>query len=399
MPLRPPADFAPPQPEPVAPGEAELRALWRRHEAERRRRERSREWGRVQEGVRRDPAGELRPAAHRPALPDYLGEPGALGSHSRAALRSLPREGRVFATGVDTWSPCWYAEPGSPLARALRALASQASQRAWMLPEPIIGHRVGWFPEPGLVFVEGRAGGGALRTAAQLPAVLADLSAALGDLGIPLATVTCAGLRRLDLAADLRTDSAVEGRALLECASLASAGTDRICSYRAERGVQSVLVNSRAGRTLARLYDKGLESGLAPPGLWLRLEAQWRLPRGERLHPYRLDPAELRERFARRFAALHQAAGGHRLGAGAAIAERLGTAIERGQIAPSRARSLAGYLLLSAAGLPQGASRTASELDRECRQLGLSLSLLDVPQRDIDLAAVIEECLAPTLWR
>jgi hypothetical protein len=381
------------------PGEEELRALWRRHEAERRRRERAREWGRVQEGVRRDPGGELRPAAHGPIPPDYLGEPAALGPHSRSALRPLPREGRVFATGVDTWSPCWYAEPGSPLARALRGLASQASQRAWLLPDPIAGHRVGWFPEPRLVFAEGRVGGGALRAAAQLPAVLADLSTALGDLGIPLAAAPCAGLRRLDLAADLRVDSPAEGRALLECASLASAGTDRICSYRAERGVQSVLVKSRAGRTLARFYDKGAESGFAAPGLWLRLEAQWRFPRGERPRPEGLDPAELRERFARRFAALHQAAGGHRLGAAAAIAERLGVAIERGQLAPSRARSLAGYLLLGAAGLPQGAPRTAAELDRECRQLGLSFSLLDAPRRDIDLATVIEECAAPRVWR
>jgi hypothetical protein len=353
----------------------------------------------VQRNLRRAPDGELVPSASaRPSRADPR-EPAALGPHSRAALRPLPREGRVFATGVDTWSPCWYAEPGSPLARALRALASQASQRAWLLPEPIAGHRVGWFPEPRLVFAEGRAGAGALRVAGELPSVLTDLSAALADLGIPLAATPCDGLRRLDLAADLRVDSPAEGRALLECAGLASAGSDRICAYRAERGVQSVLVKSRAGRTLARLYDKGVESGLAPPGLWLRLEAQWRFPRGERPQPARLDPAELRERFARRFAALHQAAGGHRLGAAAAIAERLGVAIERGQLVPARARSLAGYLLLGAAGLPQGAPRTASELDRDCRQLGLSLSLLDAPTRDVDLAAAIEECTAPALWR
>ncbi len=34
-------------------------------------------------------------------------------------MRPAPAEGRVLAAGIDTWSPCWYAPPGSPLARAL----------------------------------------------------------------------------------------------------------------------------------------------------------------------------------------------------------------------------------------------------------------------------------------
>ncbi|HWO16366.1 MAG TPA: hypothetical protein VNM89_06600 [Solirubrobacterales bacterium] len=399
MPLRPPRDFAPPTQPRASPGEAELRALWRRHEAERRRREREREWGRVQEDARRERGGELVPSAAARSLPPYLEETEAIGPRARAALRPVPRNGRVLATGVDTWSPCWYAEPGLPLARAMRALASEQARRAWMLPDPVLGHRVGWFPDAGLVFAEGRAGAEALVAAAELPAALERLGAALADLGIPIAAPACAGLRRLDIAADLRTDSAVEGRALLECVGVVSPGAEVLCAYRAERGVQSVLMKSRAGRTLARLYDKGAQSGRAPPGRWLRLEAQWRFPRQARPALEQVDSAVLRERFARRFASLWQAAGGFRLGGAEAIVESLAAAVEAGQLAPSRARTLAGYLLLGAAGIPQGARRTTCELERECRQLGLSASLLDAPERRVDVATVLDECLAPALWR
>jgi len=396
--LQPPADFAPPLPERASPGQTELRALWRRQEAGRRERERAREWRAVQETVRRDRGGELRAGEGRGAPPAYLRESGALGPHSRAALRPVPRRGRVLAAGVDTWSPCWYAEPGSPLARSLRALAIHQAARAWLLPEPVAGHRVGWFPDHGLVFAEGRPGGEALSAAAELPAAHKRLCSALADLGIPLAGVPGAGLRRLDVAADLGTDTAVEGLALLECVGAASPGAGVICAYRAGRRVESVLLKSRAGRTLARLYDKGAQSGGAPPGRWLRLEAQWRFPRRARPPLAGLDPAALRRRFARRFEPLHQAAGGFRLGAVEALAEPIAAAVDSGRLAPSRARSLAGYLLLSAAGTPQGASRTAYELERECRQLGLTASLLETPQRRVDVATVIEECMAPEVW-
>lgn len=396
MALRPPDDFRPPQPRSRSPSERELRALWERQEAARRERQRAAEWRCALEDLRRGGEGRLHPAAGAGDPPASLRD-GAFGPDARAALRPVPREGRVRAAGVDTWSPCWYAEPGSPLARALEALASEQTRRARLLPEPVAGHRIGWFPEPRLVFAEGRAGE-RLLTAEELPAALRHLCRALADLGIPLAAAPCAGLRRLDLAADLRTDSGAEGLALLECLAAASLGAGKVCSYRGERRAQSVLIKSRAGRTLARVYDKGAQSRSAPPGRWLRFEAQWRFPRGERPSPEQLDGALLRERFARRFAPLWQAAGGFRLGGTGAVGERVGEAVRSGQLLPSRARSLAGYLVLAAAGVPQGASRTAYELERECRQLGLSLSLLGASNR-VDVATVLDECLASEVWR
>jgi hypothetical protein len=131
-----------------------------------------------------------------------------------------------------------------------------------------------------------------------------------------------------------------------------------LLAYRGERCIEGVALNSRAGRTLARIYDKGAQTGAAPPGRWLRFEAQWRFPRQSRPPLAQLDGAVLRERFATRFKPLWQAAGGLRIADALVLGERIGAAVASGRLLPSRARSLAGYLLLSAVGVPQGARRT-----------------------------------------
>jgi hypothetical protein len=399
MALRPPTDFAPPLAEPAPPSEGELRALWERHETVRRDRERAGEWRHLLELARRDAGGQLRPAAPAGALPPYLRDDRALGADARGALRPAPRQGRVLAAGLDTISPCWYAESGSPLARAMTALATDRTRLAWLLPQPVVGYRVGWFAVPGLVFAEGRPGAEALCAAAELPGALASLQRGLGDLGIPVGDVPSAGLRRLDIAADLWTESAVEGLGFLECVGAASLGAGKLATYRSGRQVQSVMIKTRAGRTRARVYDKGAQSGHAPPGRWLRLEAQWRFPRSARVSAEEIDPDLLRERFRRRFEPLWQASGGFRLGGLGAVGERIAAAVASGQLLPSRARSIAGYLVLAATGIPQGAKRTTYELERECRELGLSVSLLQAPERRVDVAAVLDECFAPEVWR
>ena len=341
------------------------------------------------------PTNSALPAAE---LPAYLREPCALGPDALEALRPVPRDGRVVAAGIDTWSPCWYAAPRSPLAQAMRALATHRTRIAWLVPEPVDGYRVGWFAEPGLVFAEGHPAGEGLCAAAELMPARHRLYRAVEDLGIPLASGDDGGLRRLDVAADLWTDSPVEGLAFLECVSAASPGAGKLATYRADRCVESVFIKSRADRTLARLYDKGAQSGMAPRGRWLRLEAQWRLPHGSRLAVDELDAELLRERFARRFAPLWQAAEGFCLGGLEAVGERIEAAVRSGQLLPSRARSIAGYLVLAAAGIPQGAKRTTFELERECRQLGLSVSLVESGERRVDVATVLDECLSPQAW-
>jgi len=79
----------------------------------------------------------------------------------------------------------------------------------------------------------------------------------------------------------------------------------------------------------------------------------------------------------------------------ARLVDRIAQAVADGRLAPSRARTLAGYLLLGAAGVPQGARRTTYELERECRELGLIASLSADADRRVDVATVLDECLAP----
>jgi len=81
------------------------------------------------------------------------------------------------------------------------------------------------------------------------------------------------------------------------------------------------------------------------------------------------------------------------------VTDCLDEAVASGQLQPSRARSIAGYLVLRSAGVPQGATRTAYELEGECRRLGLSFSLTESPERRVDVSAVLDQCLAPQVWR
>jgi hypothetical protein len=398
MALRPPDDFCPPVESSSAPSERELRELWERYESRRRVRDRRVEWRRVVEEVRRSSDGGLKPSEPAAPLPAYLQERSSFGPHARGALRAEARTGRVAAAGVDTWSPCWYAEPGSPLGRAIRALATQRTKFACLLPEMVEGYRIGWFPEARLVFAEGRPRGDGLVAAVDLPGAMRRLRRSLSDLGLPLGGVVSGGIRRLDVAVDLWTDSGPEGLALLECIGNAALGSGKLAVYRSGRCIESVSLKTRSGKTQGRLYDKGIQRGRAPRGRWLRFEAQWRFGRGARPMLEQLDGSALRNCFWRRFEPLWSAAGGMRFGGPGAVAERLEAAVHSGQLLPSRARSIAGYLLLSVSGIPQGARRTTYELERECRELGLSVSLLEGVDRRIDAAAVLEECGRAEKW-
>ena len=281
----------------------------------------------------------------------------------------------------------------------MRALADVRTRQAWLVEGRVGPYRVGWFDGPGLVFAEGRPLGAELCAGSAAPQAMRAMVDALAAHGIPVGSAPAGGLRRLDVAVDVSLDSSVEGLGILECLGAQSqVGGGKIAVFRGRGGAESVVVRSRGGRTLARVYDKGVESGGAAPGVWLRFEAQWRLARSARPNPWTIGPGDLRDRFARRFRAVWQGAEGFRLGGVEALADRLQAAVLEGRLPASRARSIAGYLVLSAAGVPQGARRTTSELEREARELGLSVSLLAGEDRLVDVATVLDECLDEAVW-
>lgn len=328
------------------------------------------------------------------------GRSAGLLSQWRGVVRVDPRQTpcQVLGAGVDTWSPCWYVERDSPQARALRSLARRPKGRAWMLPDPVGGHRIGWFLDSGLVFAEGHPWKQGPCPALHLADALRPLLRALSELGIGAPAVEGICLRRLDVAVDLGFPADGGGLAILE--ALAAGGAPaggKVVTFRAERCLETVLWTSRGGGVAARAYDKGGETGLARRGRWLRFEAQWRAGRGRRPRVAGLQPDDLRQKFAGRFKGIFPKAGAPKLTA-AQIAGQLGGAIDDGALLPSRARTLVGYLYLADAGLAQGAPRTVARLERECRELGLTISFESGVRGELDLAEIFEECLAEIVW-
>jgi hypothetical protein len=137
----------------------------------------------------------------------------------------------------------------------------------------------------GLVCVEGRVAGMLdqshdLSPASRLADVEEAVEAALTSHGFEVDELA---VGRLDLAADLRFDNGADGLALLRAAAAANlpwlkAGTEG----EKRTALETVYWRTMTGRSVQlRLYDKGVETGLAAPGTWLRLERQirWRKTR------------------------------------------------------------------------------------------------------------------------
>ena len=396
--MKPPRDFRPPLEPPEDPTVDELLALADQVRRNRLKRQRDDEWKRVREEVRREASGKILGRSGEGWLPAYLGDRECMGPFTLRELRSLPRRGRVAQAGVDTWSPAWYAEPGSPLERAISQLAVGGGRKVKLVPQPVMDHRVGWFPDAGLVFAEGHPGGSRLGSADDLPIVLEQLEERLQEAMIPVTRSARAGIRRVDATVDLITDSPAEGLAILAGVAALSVPGGKLVTYRSQRAIETVLMKSRAGKTVARVYDKGIEAGVAPRGRLLRPEDQRRFSKETRRDASELTTAYIRDLYRRRFTPLYESARGIKVAGLPVLAERLREAIEAGVIEPSRARSLAGYLLLETVDAPQGSRSTRYALEKECRELGLVVGDGALQEIEVDLGAVLEECLDADAW-
>jgi hypothetical protein len=195
MPLRPPSDFRPPAAEPSRrqPTPEELHALWDAQERRRQERVREAEWRRVREKARRTAAGAVVAQHGTEALPSYLRDEASFGAQARASLRTKPRSGRVVRAGIDTWSPAWYLQERCAGRTALESLATVKAGRARMVPGDVAGHRVGWFPDSGLVFAEGHPAPGGLGCADDLPDVLERLELEMASMGMLVSPSSRAG--------------------------------------------------------------------------------------------------------------------------------------------------------------------------------------------------------------
>jgi hypothetical protein len=284
------------------------------------------------------------------------------------------------------------------LESAIARLAVDGGRKVKLVPDAVMGHRVGWFPVAGLVFAEGHPGGSALGSPDDLPSVLERLEEQLQEAGIPVGRLCRAGVRRVDATVDLITDSAAEGFAILAGVAALSLPGGKLVTYGSQRAIETVLMKSRAGKTVARLYDKGIEAGVAPRGRLIRPEDQRRFSKATRRDASELTTTYVRDLYRRRFTPLYDSARGVKVAGAPVLAERLREAIEAGVIDPSRARSLAGYLLLQTVDAPQGSRSTRYALEKDCRELGLVLGDGALQEVEVDLGAILEECLDADAW-
>lgn len=314
----------------------------------------------------------------------------------------------VAAAGVDTWSPCWWLEPHSAAARHLAALCPGG-----LYPEAIAGHRVGFYGH-GLLWAEGHPGGDRLGRPADLPGALDGLEAQLLEAGVPVPVGRrgedaygerfegFAGIRRLDSTVDLRTESSAEGLAIMAGIAAVARDLPRAKTdvwFGTDGRVQTVALHGYSGgKLLGRVYDKGVETGEAARGRWLRPEDQRRWPKAQRRGVEELTGHYVREKHHQRFAPLWRASKGVTVAGPIVLAEKLAELVDADELAPSRARTLAGFLFLDGVGARQGSARTVRALRRECREHGLVLADGVLQEVEVDLGEVLAAALEGAHW-
>lgn len=319
---------------------------------------------------------------------------------------------KVRAAGIDTWSPCWYVDEGSASEHAMDALATQRTRRGMLVPDEISGHRIGWHPTQRLIYAEGHPDADRLGRPAELPMKLNALVRYMADVGIPLPKgnhsasewpgcaprAGFAGVRRLDSTVDLDAETPAVGLALMAAmAAIAPMrGLEGIVRFAGEgrypRPVQSIAWEGRRGR-VARVYDKGIESNLAPRGMMPRLESQQRWPNGHRRDPAELSSEYVRGLFVKRFAPLWQASKGIKVVSPLALVDEINDRIDRGELTPAQGEQLLGAHLLRGYN-----SRTRQRRRALVRHTGLVVNGGALEEVEVNVADVLEQVLDTDAW-
>lgn len=331
----------------------------------------------------------------------------------------------VTAAGVDTWSICWYVREESPAHRAIEALATQPGERSRLLPDPVAGHRVGWFPGTRLVFAEGRPAGveGLCRTD-DLPGVAKLIHDSLGDLGLRLPHWSSrplggpvpggvmrphlresgfAGVRRLDSTVDLEFGRSSEGLAVL--AGVAALPLPRVKTQVLRevggRRVETVYFRGSSGRTvLGRWYDKGVESGSHGRGVRVRPEDQRRFAKDARVPLEAVaEGSYVRDSFVRRFEPLWRASKGIKVTGPRECAARAIELFEAGEISGGEAKAMLGRLMLDTAGGEAVQTLRQQQRDRGlARRHGIVLADGVDEEVEVDLCEVMEQAFDSEAW-
>jgi len=285
-------------------------------------------------------------------------------------------------------------------------LATVKAARGWLLPDPVMDHRIGWNPGVGMLYAEGHPGGERLACPDELPAVLSKLTDAMHDADIPAPGGAAgfrhggfAGVRRLDSTVDLRFDSSAEGIATLAGVAGLLRGSPRLKldTIYAQDGKALETVYLRGRQYQARWYDKGVESRSAERGTWIRPEDQRRYMKATRRDVTELHTEYVRSKFRQRFSTLWKASEGVTVAGIEVLARRLQEHVAAGRITELQAERLAGHLLLQRVDLSP--SRATSYRRRsDLQELGLVLADGVLQEVEIHLQDVLEEVMETPAW-
>lgn len=252
--------------------------------------------------------------------------------------------------------------------------------------------RLHFFPLFGTVRWEGRAGAilhddvenHDLTGPESVTAVARAGALVLADLCGELVEETEAA--RLDIAADLRC-SREEGVALLRTLRHVKPPRAKWMLYENPRDLAPetvAFVTTARGRIQFRAYDKGLESGSAARGTWIRLERQFRADRGRRRRPENVDGAYLSAQWSSHLRAMSRNAEAMTVAGPAALAAEIAERVESGDLSPARASSLLGRAYLLPALEERLEERTARRWRADLQAAGIAPVRDDLP----DLASV-----------
>lgn len=287
----------------------------------------------------------------------------------------------------------------------MASIATSRAGRYQLVATPIAGHRVLYDPPNRLVMAEGHPlpdGQLAPADAALLVDVQEAIADGLADHGVAVdrrptrfdhqGSPGNGGIRRLDLACDLEREADI-GRAVLSgIASLEAPGQLRSTIHRAhDHAIETVTWEGVRGK-MARVYDKGAESGSHRPGERVRLEDQRRFERGHRPQADEVEGAYARSLFDRRFTRIWASTKGLTVTTLGPAIEKVQEAVRAGELTPASGLKILGHLVTEQRGVSVGGSRaTRYRHKQQARELGLVLVDGASAEVEVDLAAETAE--------
>jgi hypothetical protein len=320
--------------------------------------------------------------------PEHAPGPGSNGASRTASDPGEPAGGRssthpgltgeTVEAGIDTWRTLW------------RGVQPGPGPRLFDLGE---GWRGEWFPQHGLLAVEGHPAG---PQALARPQALGSAYDVVREL---VGGSEYVGTARLDLTVTYRFNREPEGRAFF--AGMSAIDLPRCETTRRGRPVHSVWWTGAKRRSIvARVYDKGLERGTAEAFSLGRMEDQRRFKAGARPGLSEVvDGDWCRQRFRARWEPVMRSVEGVTAASFPVLAQALADEARYGYRDVREAERLAGALVLLSGGAGEAYKRATFYRRRaELRSAGYVVADDLIEPVSVDLGEVVAAALEDEGW-